>query len=106
MPKVATTIPRFSPSQATAKAVPTAAAAMLTILLPRRTVERVRSGWSILSSIFLAPARPMLARWSILTRWRDMKAVSELEKKADSTIKNAISEMLIIVAWVLINGLL
>ena len=65
-------------------AVARAAAAVLIKLVPSKTVERSLSGRSIIRATRLAPLAPVLIRCSSLIRWRERKAVSELQKKADT----------------------
>jgi len=66
-----------------AMAVARAAAAVLTKLLPRRMVDSSLSGrWSILATRS-APLTLVLTICSILILCKAIKAVSELEKKAD-----------------------
>jgi len=57
--------------------------AALTKVLPSSTVERNRSGRSIMLDTSPAPLTPLLTKCSNLTFCREIKAVSELEKKAD-----------------------
>jgi len=95
-PIVAMMIPHCSPHMRMARKVAKAVAAMFTKLLPSRIVDRSFSGRSIIlatrlapvtlvltRSTRLAPVTLVLTRCSILIRCREVKAVSELEKKAD-----------------------
>jgi hypothetical protein len=67
----------------TARAVARAAAAVFTKLLPSRIVDRSFSGRSIMLATRLAPLTLVTTRCSTLILCKAIKAVSELEKKAD-----------------------
>ncbi|MBA7680260.1 hypothetical protein ES703_88572 [subsurface metagenome] len=82
-PMVAISTPGFSPQTEIARMVARAAAATLTKLLPSRMVDRSFSGCSIILATRLAPLVLVSTRCSNLNLCREMKAVSELEKKAD-----------------------
>jgi hypothetical protein len=82
-PIVATNIPVFCPQIETAKTVPKAAAAVLTRLLPRSTVDKNLSGLSIILATRLALFTLVSTRCCTRNLSRETKAVSELEKKAD-----------------------
>ena len=83
MPKVAISMPHSCPQIETASAVARTAAAVFTRLLPRRMVDRSLAGRSIILATRPAPFTWVLTRCSTLNRCKEIKAVSELEKKAD-----------------------
>ena len=83
MPMVAMRIPCCSPQRKIATAVARAATAVLTKVLPSTTIESSFSGRPIILATRSAPFTLVLTRCSTLIRCREIKAVSELEKKAD-----------------------
>jgi len=83
-PMVAIIIPR-SPQKETARTVARAAAAVFTKLLPSRMVDSNLSGRLIILATRPAPVTLVLTICSTLIRCREIKAVSELEKKADNS---------------------
>jgi len=83
IPMVAMRMPCSAPQMEMARAVARAAAAVLAKLLPRRMVDSSLSGrWSNLATRS-APLTLVLTMCSILILCKAIKAVSELEKKAD-----------------------
>jgi hypothetical protein len=92
MVAISTAIP-LSPHNDIAIAVPKVAAAVLTKLFPRSTVERNFSGFSIILATRPAPATPLLSRCLIRIFCKEIKAISELEKKAESRIQKKIRIM-------------
>jgi hypothetical protein len=58
---------------------------VFTRLLPSRIVDRSFSGRSIILATRLAPLTLVSTRYSTLILCKEIKAVSELEKKADKT---------------------
>ncbi len=83
-PTVAIITPR-SPHRETATAVAKAAAAVLTKLLPRRMVDSSFSGCLSIRATRFAPATSVLTMCSRRNLCKEIKAVSELEKKADKS---------------------
>jgi len=81
-PIVAMRIPHSFHTE-TAKAVPRAAAAVLTRLLPVKMVDSSFSGRFIILATRVALGTFVCIRCSILALCRDMNAVSEPEKKAE-----------------------
>ena len=77
-----------SPSIQTKRSVTEAVKATLTRLLPSRMVERRRSGSAIILATLWAPGAPVFTRWATVAFWRERKAASELEKKAERTRKS------------------
>jgi len=90
-PMVAISTPCCCPQTETARTVARTAAAVFTRLLPRRMVDRNFSGRSIILATRFAPFTSVLTRCSTLTLCKEIKAVSELEKKADKRRKTKIN---------------
>tara|TARA_Y100000294_G_C8505047_1_gene316397 strand:+ start:127 stop:561 length:435 start_codon:yes stop_codon:yes gene_type:complete len=74
-----------------AKVVPSAAAAVLIKLLPSKIVDKSFSGCLSIEATNFAPFTPLLAICSNLIFCREIKAVSETEKKADKNRQRIIS---------------
>ncbi|MBA7713566.1 hypothetical protein ES703_122569 [subsurface metagenome] len=83
IPMVATSTPHSCLQTETAKMVARTAAAVLTKVLPSKTMERNFSGRSIILATRLAPLTLASTICSTLNLCKEIKAVSELEKKAD-----------------------
>ncbi len=79
-----------SPNIDTDNAVITAVKATLTKLFPKRIVAKSLSTLEIMFDISSAPGTLEFTKYDSLLRWKERKAASELEKKADKKRNNPI----------------